>query len=101
MYMYMHILMYMYMTAAIEGSSERISRVVSVSNELRREQRRIKVALVGVANDADSLLEDCQSSGADCRVLPNPSIFITVANYSMVNRRTSNYTCACADNKYK
>lgn len=84
--------MYSYVCTYISTATvESLGRVITLRIDLDQRQREIETALRDVADLAMSVLHDCEESGADCRGLPNPSIFFTVANFSKVSLNT----CAC------
>lgn len=66
----------------VNATVESLGRVITLRIDLDQRQREIETALRDVADLAMSVLHDCEESGADCRGLPNPSIFFTVANFS-------------------
>lgn len=71
---------------AIEASGDNLGSVLTLHIDLDQRQQEIETALRDVADLAMSVLQDCQESGADCSGLPNPSIFVTVANFSKVRK---------------
>ena len=68
----------------IEASEATLDRVISSSTDLDTRQRAIEEALVGVVDLATSVLEECEDRNGDCERLPDPSIFVNTANYSLV-----------------
>lgn len=82
----MHVQLCTCTPTAIEGSGDSLGTVVTLRIDLEQRQREIETALRDVADLAMSVLQDCEMSGADCRGLPNPSIFVTVANFSKVRK---------------
>ena len=93
MYMYIHNHVHVHVLcqcsaspAALDDSDDNLGNVIAISIGLGDLQQDLENALQQVAARAGQVKEECQSIVNDsiCESIPDPDIFVTVANYTMV-----------------